>query len=429
MLVMKHDEKLPKSTKIHAKRCNSVAIDDRSCGIADVPRTIRLNFTKKKIEALPTPTTQKHVYYRDFGGALSVHGLTVRVSFTGNKTFVLSRRMSGRPERVVLGPFPDMTVEQARGRASELNSQIAMGENPADTKRQIRDEMTLKELFAQWGELHGKGKRTWLEMEREFRIYLHKWHFKRISSIKKLDVLALQNSLKESRGLYSANHAVRLLRSLYNWAIKSGGWQGQNPASIPLFPEEKRQRFLLPQEAVEFFSAVDAEPNETIRDFIYVSLLTAARRSNIEAMSWQEIDFHQQIWNIPSSAAKAGEPLTIPLLPPVIEILERRKKAASNQWVFPSSGRTGHLIEPKTAWNRIVKRAGLSDLRLHDLRRTLASWQALGGSSLLVIGASLGHRSTASTSIYARLNDDVVRQSMGKAATSLLLAGKQDDKL
>jgi integrase len=70
-------------------------------------------------------------------------------------------------------------------------------------------------------------------------------------------------------------------------------------------------------------------------------------------------------------------------LPKALEILKRRKETVTNEWVFAGHGRTGHLVEPKGAWKRILKAAGLSDLRLHDLRRTLGSWQAIMGSSLL----------------------------------------------
>jgi len=202
------------------------------------------------------------------------------------------------------------------------------------------------------------------------------------------------------------------------------GWQGENPVThISLFKEAKRERFLLPEEVAKFFHAVDMEANETIRDFIYVCLLTGARRANVQAMRWLQIDFTLKIWTISAADAKGEETITVPLLPPVLEILERRNNGATTQWVFPGTGRTGHLVEPKSAWQRILKSAGLSDLRLHDLRRTLGSWQAIVGSSLLIIGKSLGHKSSSATEVYARLSNTAVRESMERATNALLLAG------
>jgi integrase len=192
---------------------------------------------------------------------------------------------------------------------------------------------------------------------------------------------------------------------------------------VSLFKETKRERFLLPEEVSAFFHAVDTEPNETIRDFIYMCLLTGARRANVQAMTWSQIDLNLKIWTISAAEAKGDETLTVPLLPQVLEILKRRKETATSEWVFPGTGRTGHLVEPKSAWKRILTAAGLSDLRLHDLRRTLGSWQAIMGSSLLVIGKSLGHKNASSTQIYARLSNSAVRDSMEKATSALLLAG------
>jgi integrase len=380
----------------------------------------RFNFTKQQLNQLPNPTNGQRAYYYDSKGP---RGFGIAVSAGGRKTFILYRKINKRPERIALGLYPDLSVELGRKKAAELNGLIAKGENPAAQKRQVRDEMTLKELFLQFGEHYASQKRTWLEMQREFNVYLHAWHFRKISSIRRLDVVALQTSLKQKNGLYIANHVIRLLSSMFNRASE-WGWKGENPvAHLSLFKETKRQRFLLPEEVAAFFDAVNAEPNKTIRDFIYVCLLTGGRRANVQAMAWPQIDFNLKIWTVSAAEAKGGETLTIPLLPQVLEILTRRRETATSEWVFPGSGRTGHLVEPKSAWKRILKAAGLSDLRLHDLRRTLGSWQAIMGSSLLVIGKSLGHKNASSTQIYARLSNSAVRESMEKATRALLLAG------
>jgi integrase len=92
---------------------------------------------------------------------------------------------------------------------------------------------------------------------------------------------------------------------------------------------------------------------------------------------WEEINFDQQHWRIPES--KNGEVLTIPLIEEAIIILQNRlkNKKDNNLWVFPGNGKTRHLVEPKSAWKRILKRAGIQNLRIHDIRRTLGSYQTL----------------------------------------------------
>ena len=105
----------------------------------------------------------------------------------------------------------------------------------------------------------------------------------------------------------------------------------------------------------------------------------------------------------------------------VVEVLKERRERSASEWVFASHSRTGHLVEPKTAWRRLLDRAGLSDLRPHDLRRTLGSFQAAAGASLPVIGKALGHKSQGATAVYARLDLDPVRTAVD-AATALILA-------
>jgi len=86
---------------------------------------------------------------------------------------------------------------------------------------------------------------------------------------------------------------------------------------------------------------------------------------------------------------------------------------------FPGEGKVGHLADPKKAWHRVLKRAGICDLRVHDLRRTLGSWQAAAGANSYIIGKSLGHKSQQSTAIYARLNLDPVRASVNQAIDAM----------
>ena len=107
-----------------------------------------------------------------------------------------------------------------------------------------------------------------------------------------------------------------------------------------------------------------------------------------------------------------------------IEVLEKRKEENEKldlqdfqkQWVFPSlTSKSGHLEEPRKSWRKVLERAGIQNLRLHDIRRTLGSYQAISGASLQVIGKSLGHKSSTATEVYARMNLDPIKQSVDKA--------------
>jgi integrase len=191
---------------------------------------------------------------------------------------------------------------------------------------------------------------------------------------------------------------------------------------IKKFKEKARDRFIQPDELPRFFKALEEEESHISRDYIYISLYTGARKGNVLAMRWEEISFTTKEWRIPKT--KNGDSLTIHLPELAIEVLEKRKtenekldlQDFQKQWIFPSlTSKSGHLEEPKKAWKRVLERAEIKDLRLHDIRRTLGSYQAISGASLQIIGKSLGHKSSQATEIYARMNLDPVRQSVDKA--------------
>lgn len=186
----------------------------------------------------------------------------------------------------------------------------------------------------------------------------------------------------------------------------------------------------MPDELKRFFEALENEATSPeIRNFVYLLLLTGARRANVMSLSWNEVDFSSAVWTIPASKSKNQESMTIPLVPQAIDILQKRKKSTSSIFVFPGTGTTGHLVEPKRAWAALVKRSGLSNLHLHDLRRTCGSYQAASGSNQAVISKSLGHKSISTTATYTRLNLDPVRASMERAADAIMGTAKQPDKI
>lgn len=373
-----------------------------------------LNFTKAALVKAPAAQKGKKDYYYDE----REKGLLLAVTPTGAKTFYLYKRIEGRPERLLLGRFPDISIENARKLAIAAKGNIAKGANPQKEKRAIRDEMTFGALFGEYLEKYSKvHKRSWAYDEREVNKFLSRWFKRKISSFDRAEIERLHAKIGKENGIYQANRLLERIRSIFNKAIE-WGWQGQNPAiGVKKFKEQSRDRFLQPDELPRFFAALSNEPNETARDFIMISLLTGARKSNTLAMQWRDINFSSATWRIEQT--KNGDAQTIHLPEQAMEILTARKLASESGWVFEGSGRSGHLADPKKAWQRILAEAGIENLRIHDLRRTLGSYQAATGANGYIIGKSLGHRSQQSTAIYARLNLDPVRDSVNKATQAM----------
>lgn len=159
--------------------------------------------------------------------------------------------------------------------------------------------------------------------------------------------------------------------------------------------------------------------------------MTGARQGNVLSMRWDELNINEgsKKWKIPE--AKNGEALTIPLSDEAVEILKARKieqeeGGIRRKWVFPSDkSKSGHLEAPGERWIRILKRANIKNLRIHDLRRTLGGWQAATGATTAVIGKTLGHKSKMTTAIYERMNLDPVREGIDKACNAMTKDSKE----
>lgn len=388
-------------------------------GRQETPPANRFPFTTTRLERFQCPSGR--VWLTD----AKCPDLRLQVTAAGAKSFYVYRKLHGEPIRYRLGSFSELGIDAARKMAREKVGVMVKGIDPREAKRAARDGVTFAELATSYIDLHAKPrKKSWQEDQRQLDTYLKPWYSRALQSIRREHVAALHAKLGKDHGHYVANRALALLSSIFEFAGRERGWNGGNPCKgVRRFKEEKRTRFLQPNELPAFFKAVEAEPSQGIRDYIYVSLFTGARRSNVLAMRWADIDLDAAVWTIPDT--KSGKPVTLPLVPEVVAILKSRPRVS--EYVFPGRHGHGHLKDPMRAWRSILQRAGLTNLRLHDLRRTFGSWQAAAGVSLPIIGKSLGHTSLAATEVYSRLHLDPVRVAVTAATTAIIEAAKKDE--
>jgi len=435
----------------------------------------RFKFTKSAIEALPLPPVGKRATYYD----TKVPKLALRVTASGSKTFYVIRRNGREMLWLKLGPTSDMTIEQAQKGAEAILGEFAKGLDPAEARRAGKAELTVGEFFRhEYSKRHGTRQRSWRDIMQRYRDYLERpLGARKLSTVTREMVSRILSDMDSAGKAGSTVNNVRaLISSIFSKAIE-WGFASDNPVrGTRTRKTVKRDRFLQADELPRFFAALQQEPNHTIRDYFLIALLTGARRSNVLAMRWSDVQLEEGIWRIPRT--KNGDPQNVTLSPEATDIL-RQRLAANRQardpsaFVFPGGGKSGHLVEPKAGWKRIfdqdelfrlmsmiesaghrfelsrssvtgevvvggletkLKRAraqaeGLGidtrgvripDLRIHDLRRTLGSWQAKMGASLVVIGKSLNHRSTQTTAIYSRLDLDPVRSSVNAATAAML---------
>jgi integrase len=387
----------------------------------------KFKFTKTTLQNIPIPDQGKRVTWYD----TEIPKLALRVTASGSKTFYVIKRAGREIVWLKLGTFPDTTVEQARNAAITALSAFANNENPAEVRRASKQEPTLAELFKEYGERHGIKNRSWGTDQSLFKNHLQSLGATKISDIRREGLSRILSNM-EKAGLAGAtlNNVRALVSSIFSRAIE-WGYASANPVvGLKTRAKVKRDRFLQADELPRFFQSLAAEQNETLRDYILLALLTGARRANLLAMQWCEVNLADSVWRIPMT--KNGTPQNVTLSPEAVAILQTRKSMAEDEaiFVFPGTGVSGHIEEPKKAVIRVMERAGipygrntLNGVTLHDLRRTLGSWQAKTGASLAIIGKSLNHQSQQTTAIYARLDLDPVRQSVNTATNAMLEAG------
>ena len=385
-----------------------------------VTMTKRIRFSKKVLEAQRRRAVRYYVY------DTQTPGLAMGITTTGARSLFFCRRVQGRYQRIRLGGFPDITLDQARKLIVKLNADIADGVDPQRERVAARRVETFGAAFEAYHANHVVVRcreGTQRESRRVFEKYLKPWHGRRLQDISHEEVKALHTRIGRKHGKYQANRVVEIVRAVYNYI------RHPNPCvGIKRFREIQRTRFLQPDELRRFFAAIEAEPSDTWTDFFYTVLFTGSRRSLVESMRWSEISLPDRIWTVPADKKgnKADESVAIHLAEPVVEILKRRRQNGSD-YVFPSHGKAGHIVEVKGAWDRIRNRAGFPDVRMHDLRRTFGSWQTMLGASLPIVGKSLGHRTQSSTAIYARLNLAPIRDSVDAATRAMLAAGNGEE--
>jgi integrase len=349
--------------------------------------------------------------------------------------------VQGWPQRTTIGPFPDLSVENARGKAHDLNAKLSRWkannyEGPGPLVERRTRVPTLGEVLEHYCEHHlkanAKNGATATKYARwQVDFYLASWRNRPLSSISRKDIRDKHSALGTAHGQFTANRVVTFVRALFNHAIHPdiALWEGANPARNPkkfLFHEQSRERTIERGEAPKFFKQLANEPHRDLRDFVLLALSIGARRGSILSMRWDQIDWQRGLWTIPNpkSRKKNAKPHILPLTKFAVAVLKAR--ADGSEWVFPGKKKERHLTTIKKPWARFLKRTGIGNLRIHDLRRTLATAEGDTGASTELIQKTLGHtEDSAATRIYDRSQrHDDVRGAMDAAFRSQLAAGK-----
>jgi integrase len=222
---------------------------------------------------------------------------------------------------------------------------------------------------------------------------------------------------------YDANRCLEIISKMFNlaemWGLRP---DGTNPRKhIKKYPEEKRERFLsaaelrrvgevlreMEQEGVELASAIAA---------VRLLMLTGCRLGEIMRLKWKYVDFAGRALRLPDSKTGAK---VVYLGQPALDVLAAIERIEDNPWVITGTLPGAPLYDLQPFWQRVRARAGLKDVRIHDLRHTFASTAVATGQGLPLIGKLLGHTQVQTTARYAHLAADPVKSAANQVAKEI----------
>ncbi|MEW6505845.1 MAG: tyrosine-type recombinase/integrase [Chloroflexota bacterium] len=326
-------------------------------------------------------------------------GFGLRIYPTGRKTWLLRTWHPESPRKqrfTALGDAALISAQEARQEARLKLREMHLSSASQDDDNCIK----FSALAARYMRDHAMlRKRSWREDERRLNKYLlPAFGDIAINKITRAHIAALHNSTG-ARYPFAANRLKEQLSVMFElariWMLVPDNQA--NPAKlIPDFPEPKRTRWLKSHEIERLSKALHEEECPYFVAFVYLSLLTSLRKRELLNLTWQQVDGSR----LEITERKNDAPLTVALPKEALALLRLLPKQRNNPYVFCGARSGKPLSDVKSHWNRLRKRANLPDVRIHDLRHTVATWLKKQGRSLNEIGDILGQKNISSTARY-----------------------------
>ena len=384
-----------------------------------------LKLTQKSVNNAKCPVNQTKQELTD----LNCKGLVLEVRQSGGKTYYLRyTNHRGKQRQFRLGNAKVLTLTQARVKCRQALNQVVSGEDLFDKKSQLR----LVPTFASFIEEHylpyiKSYKRSWNTDVSMLNVHLLKRFGKMyMDEISRQDIVKMHYERKASGGAPgSANRLLVLMRYVFNLAIKweTPGIKTNPTKGIPLMEENnKRERYLSVEEAQRLYNAVCQSDVHMLQYIVPMLILTGARKREVLDAKWKDFDLARRLWRIPTT--KSGKARFVPLSDGAIGLLQNVPRLEGVDYVFPHPIKGVPYASIFYAWHKARTLAGLTDVRLHDLRHSHASFLVNAGRTLYEVQHILGHSQVATTQRYAHLSPDTLlaaTNSVHKALGNMFL--------
>jgi integrase len=341
-------------------------------------------------------------------------------------SYFVKAQIDRRQRWITIGQNGPMTPSQARAEARRILGSIDAGQDPTRDRDDRKRLPTFDELVTRWLAEHVELKRK-KSTAREYRRLVDR-HLRphlgktRVDRIERADVMALHASFARTR--YAGNRAIAVLSSIMTFAERLGYRPPlSNPCrGIERFKEQKRKRPLTGVELNALWThlkSLNGAVNPYILGAIRLLILTGMRREEVLTLRWSDVDLTAQLIRL--TDAKTG-PRDVVLSSEAAKVLEDLPRADGHEFVFVGQRQAKHLVNISETWRDIRQTLGFPEVRIHDLRHTIASVMAKS-APLVVVRDALGHSEIATTSDYSHAANEDVRQAVD--AFAKMIAGAQ----
>ena len=383
-----------------------------------MPRLKKKSLSNRVVDALTPGEKEFMCWDRE------LPGFGVRVYPNGCKSYMVQRKGPRGTKRIVVGRHGVITADEARQQGAVVLTRIEAGDEP-ETGRDAAGGPTVAVLAERYLREHVairckpntvKGYRQSIE-----RHILPKLGKVPIGELDRTHVAELHYRLRKTP--VAANDTVGALSRMLNraeaWGLLPAG---SNPCRfVTRNPTRRLERFLTEDEFRRLGQALDdlqAEDRVPVHAAAAIKLLmlTGCRSGEILTLRWDDVELERN--EIKLRDSKTG-PRTVPLSPAAARVLGGLPRLADNPWVIAGRDHGERQKHIAYYWYRVRERAGLDDVRVHDLRHSFASRALALGEDLTMIGKLLGHRKIQTTSRYAHLARDSVKESAALVAASI----------
>lgn len=371
--------------------------------------------TKRFVDLVALPAKgEKDLFFWDE----DLSGFGLRVKPSGVKSYFVQYRADGTSRRMTLGRHGVLAADEARKLARQQLGSVAHGADPARERTKRRQAPTVRDLAADYLERYAipNKRESSLRNDRQMldKIILPKLGAMKVADVTRRDIEPMLIEMKATP--YRANRVRALTSKMFRLA-EQWDWVSVNPTKgIPKYQEEPRERWLSHEEIARLASVLDRHPNQRGAAIIRLLLLTGARKSEVMGATWDQFDLDRGVWTKPAHFTKQRRLHRVPLSDAAVDLLKKLREQTPHleQFLFPGhvDGKPIQCI--KKFWSEVRAAAGLSDVRIHDLRHTFGSHLASEGYTDAIIGRLMGHTQTQTTRRYSHLADDPLRDAVNK---------------